>query len=82
MNKHYVMGIACGGIFAAIITAVAAIEAIAEGGWVLLASVVFGLAAGLCIGTLIAANFVMLAVEEQHEKAEIGPSEATVKAAA
>jgi hypothetical protein len=35
-----------------------------------LASAVFGLAAGLCIGGLIAANFAMLALEESehHEK--------------
>jgi hypothetical protein len=37
-----------------------------EGGLALLASAVFGLAAGLCIGGLIAANFAMLAIEEKE----------------
>jgi hypothetical protein len=59
----------CGGIFASVITWVAVSEAITEGGFALLASAVFGLTAGLCIGGLIAANFVMMAVEEK-EKSE------------
>jgi hypothetical protein len=70
MNKHLAMGIFVGGIFAALITWIAASDAFATGGFALLASVVFGLAAGLCIGGLIAANFAMLAWEEaeRHEK--------------
>jgi hypothetical protein len=64
------MGVFVGGIFAAIITSIAALDGFAAGGFVLLASVVFGLAAGLCIGGLIAANFAMLAVEEK-EKEEV-----------
>lgn len=70
MDKHVAMGVFVGGIFAAIITSIAALDGFAAGGFVLLASVVFGLAAGLCIGGLIAANFAMLAVEEK-EKEEV-----------
>jgi hypothetical protein len=43
------------------------IRAAEVGGLALLASVVFGLAAGLCIGALITANFAMLAAEEKQE---------------
>jgi hypothetical protein len=70
MDKHLVTGIIVGGVFTALITWIAASDTIATGGLALLASVVFGLAAGLCIGALIAANFAMLAWEEaeQHEK--------------
>jgi hypothetical protein len=70
VDKHVAMGVFVGGIFAAIITSIAALDGFAAGGFVLLASVVFGLAAGLCIGGLIAANFTMLAVEEK-EKEEV-----------
>jgi hypothetical protein len=71
MNKHIFQGLVCGGIFASIITWVAVSDAIAEGGLALLASAVFGLTAGLCIGGLIAANFVMVvAEEEEKEKSE------------
>jgi hypothetical protein len=65
MSKYLIRGLLVGGIFAATITWVAASDTIAEGGFALLASVVFGLSAGLCIGGLIVANFAMLAVEEQ-----------------
>ena len=65
MNKHIFHGLIVDGLFAVMITWVAAFDAIAEGGLALLASAVFGLAAGLCIGGLIAANFAMLAVEEK-----------------
>jgi hypothetical protein len=50
MNKHLLQGVLCGGIFDAAITWIAIMEAMTEGGAALLASVVFGLAAGLCIG--------------------------------
>jgi hypothetical protein len=70
VDKHVAMGVFVGGIFAAIITSIAALDGFAAGGFVLLACVVFGLAAGLCIGGLIAANFAMLAVEEK-EKEEV-----------
>jgi uncharacterized membrane protein YciS (DUF1049 family) len=66
MNKHLIHGVIVGALFAASITWVAASDTLAEGGFALLASVVFGLAAGLCIGGLIAANFAMLTVEEQE----------------
>jgi hypothetical protein len=70
MNKHLFSGIVVGGLFAASITWVAMSDTLAEGGLALLASAVFGLAAGLCIGGLIAANFALLALEESehHEK--------------
>jgi hypothetical protein len=68
MNKHIFHGLIVGGLFAVMITWVAAFDAIAEGGLALLASAVFGLAAGLCIGGLIPANFAMLAVEEKEER--------------
>ena len=68
MNKHIFQGLVCGGIFASVITWVAASDAIAVGGFALLASAVFGLTAGLCIGGLIAANFVMMAVEEKEKR--------------
>jgi hypothetical protein len=68
MNKHLMSGIAVGGIFTGAITWIAAADAITEGGLALLASVVFGLAAGICIGGLVAANFAMLAREEKKPK--------------
>jgi hypothetical protein len=52
MNKHILHGLVCGGVFAAAITWIAASDAMTEGGLALLASAVFGLAAGLCIGGL------------------------------
>jgi hypothetical protein len=82
MNKHLLQGVVCGGIFAAVITWVAASDAITEGGLALLASVVFGLAAGLCIGGLIAANFAMLAVEEKETKEAVAHRAAETPAAA
>lgn len=68
MDKHTGMGVFVGGIFAAIIAAIASLDGLAAGGFVLLASVVFGLAAGLCIGGLIVANFAMLGKEENEKK--------------
>jgi len=74
MSKHLIRGLLVGGVFTAIITWVAASDTITEGGFALLASVVFGLSAGLCIGGLIAANFAMLAVDEQpHQTASNAP---------
>jgi hypothetical protein len=68
MNKHLIHGLIVGALFAVIITWVAALDAVEVGGLALLASVVFGLAAGLCIGVLIAAHFAMLAAEEKQEQ--------------
>jgi hypothetical protein len=82
MNKHLLRGLVCGGIFAAAITWIAASDAIAEGGFALLASAVLGLAAGLCIGGLIAANFAMLAVEEKEKKEAVAHQAAEAPAAA
>lgn len=65
MNKYLIRGLAVGSLFAAVITWVAAADTMAEGGFALLASVVFGLAAGICIGGLVAANFAMLAYERK-----------------
>jgi hypothetical protein len=76
MNKHIFQGLVCGAIFASVITWIAVSDAITEGGFALLASAVFGLTAGLCIGGLIAANFVMMAIEEKEK------SEAVVHGAA
>jgi len=74
MNKYLIRGLLVGGVFTAIITWVAASDTITQGGFALLASVVFGLSAGLCIGGLIAANFAMLAVDEQpHQTASHAP---------
>ena len=69
MNRHVISGILVGGIFAALITWVGVSDAMEAGGFALLASAVFGLAAGLCIGALIAANFALLGLEqkETHE---------------
>lgn len=72
MSKHLINGLIVGGIFAAVITWIAASDAIIEGlGLALLASVVFGLAAGLCIGGLIAANFAMLDLEEKENQVAV-----------
>jgi uncharacterized membrane protein YciS (DUF1049 family) len=70
MNKHLIRGVVVGALFAASITWVAVSDTLAEGGFALLASIVFGLAAGLCIGGLIAANFAMLTVEAQEATAD------------
>lgn len=80
MNKHLVQGLIFGGVFAAAITWVAASDAYTAGGLAFLASVVFGLAAGLCIGGLIAANFALLAAEEKATK-ETEIARATAQAA-
>ena len=66
MNKHVAAGLCVGGVFAALITCIAAYDAFEAGGFALLASAVFGLAAGLCIGGLIAANFALLSLEEKE----------------
>ena len=47
MSKHLIRGLLVGGVFAATITGVATFDTIADGGFALLASVVFGLSAGL-----------------------------------
>ena len=82
MDKHVGMGVFVGGIFAATIASIAAIDGFAAGGFVLLASVVFGLAAGLCIGGLIVANFAMLTVEEKEKDEVVAQSRSTARAAA
>ena len=66
MNRHIAAGLFVGGIFAALITCIAAYDAFEAGGFALLASAVFGLAAGICIGGLIAANFALLSLEEKE----------------
>ncbi|HEY7217975.1 MAG TPA: hypothetical protein VH985_06240 [Candidatus Binatia bacterium] len=82
MRKYLIQGQFVGGIFAAAITWVAASDTIAEGGFALLASVVFGLSAGLCIGGLIAANFAMLAVQEQSHQSEANEPRGELRKAA
>ena len=71
MNKHLVRGLVVGGIFAASITWVAVSDTLVAGGLALLGSAVFGLAAGLCIGGLIAANFALLAFEESEHQVKV-----------
>lgn len=82
MDKHTAMGVFVGGIFAATIASIAALDGLPAGGLVLLASVVFGLAAGLCIGGLIAANFAMLAMEEKEKEEVLAHSPSASRAAA
>ena len=82
MNKHTMMGVFVGGVFAIVIAAIAALDAYAVGGLVLLASLIAGLAAGLCIGGLIAANFVMLAQEEKEKREAVAHTQSVVRAAA
>jgi hypothetical protein len=82
MNKHLLQGLVSGGIFAAVMTWVAVSDAITEGGFALLASAIFSLAAGLCIGALIAANFALLAIEEKEKKEAAVHRPAEVRAAA
>ena len=80
MNKYVVQGLIVGAVFAAPITWIAAADTFAEGGFALLASVVFGLAAGICVGGLITANFAMLAIEEKEHEAVVAHQQAHVHA--
>ena len=80
--KTTMMGYLVGAIFTIVITAVASLDAFAAGGLVLLASVVAGLAAGLCIGGLIAANFAMLAMKEKAKEEIVAHSPSAARAAA
>jgi hypothetical protein len=67
MNRHLFHGIVAGALFTIPITWIAAMDALAEGdALTILPCALFGLAAGLCIGALIAANFAMLEVEEKE----------------
>ena len=69
MNKHLNYGIIVGALFAIPIVGIAAMEAFAEGTFLeIVSTTVFGLAAGLCIGGLIAANFAMLAIEQTEKQ--------------
>jgi hypothetical protein len=79
MKQRLLLGIIVGTLFAVPITWIAASEAIAEGTMLeILATTVFGLAAGLCIGALIAANFAMLDLEQ--EETEHAPARLPVEA--
>ncbi|HXV48478.1 MAG TPA: hypothetical protein VEB61_06710 [Candidatus Binatia bacterium] len=79
MKQRLLLGIIVGALFAVPITWIAASEAIAEGTILeILATTVFGLAAGLCIGALIAANFAMLDLEQ--EEREHAPARRLVEA--
>ena len=67
MNWHLFRGIIVGALFALPITWIAAADALAAESFPeILACTVFGLAAGLCIGALIAANFSRLALDENE----------------
>jgi hypothetical protein len=69
MKQRLLLGIIVGALFAVPITWIAASEAVAEGTMLeILATTVFGLAAGLCIGALIAANFAMLDLEQEEKE--------------
>jgi hypothetical protein len=69
MKLRLLLGVIVGALFAVPITWIAASEAIAEGTMLeILATTVFGLAAGLCIGALIAANFAMLDLEQEEKE--------------
>jgi len=81
MNKHLIHGALVGAVFAAAITWVAAADTFAEGGLALLASAVFGLSAGVCIGGLIAANFAMLTLAG-NERVAAPDSEVELRRAA
>ena len=74
MSKHILAGLIVGGIFALVILYGAVSTAIPAGGMVLLAAAVNGLAAGLCIGGLIAANFALAAEEEKKKEATREPT--------
>lgn len=77
MNRHLFHGIIVGALFAIPIVTIAMWDALAGGdAMAILASAVFGLAAGLCIGGLIAANFAMLDLEEKAH----APAPRSVKA--
>ena len=80
--KTTMMGYLVGGMFTAVITAIPTLDAFSAGGLVLLASAVAGLAAGLCIGGLIAANFAMLATEEKETEEVVARSPSASHAAA
>jgi len=68
MKRHLIHGIIVGALFAAPITAIAALDALADGTYLeILSTTVFGLAAGLCIGALIAVNFAMLDLAEEEK---------------
>ena len=55
MKRHLIQGIIVGALFALPITWIVALDALAEGTYLeILSTTVFGLAAGLCIGGLIA----------------------------
>lgn len=70
MKRHLIQGIIVGTLFALPITWIAALDAWADGTHLeILSTTVFGLAAGLCIGGLIVANFAMLDLEDE-EKAQ------------
>ena len=69
MNKHLIHGTIVGTLFAIPITGIAALDALADGdALTIIPTMLFGLAAGLCIGALIAANFAMLDVEEKDKE--------------
>jgi hypothetical protein len=64
MRKSILAGAAVGTLFAVAIIYGAAAMAFDAGGFVLLAAVLDGLFAALCIAGLIAANFALASVEE------------------
>lgn len=82
MGKHTLVGILVGGIFALPITWIAMSDALEVGGFVVLSTAVAGLAAGLCVGALIAANFALLDLEEKEKQEAVAHRRAEARAAA
>jgi hypothetical protein len=82
MDRHIAIDVFVGAIFAATIASIAALDGLAAGDFVLLASVVFGVAAGRCIDGLIVANFSILAAEEKEKEEDVAHSRGAARAAA
>lgn len=68
MHKHLLRGLVVGFVFCAAIVWGAVYLALPEGGFALLATAINGLAGGLIIGGLIAANFALLDLEEKERR--------------
>ena len=81
LNRHLLQTILVGGLFALSITGIAVSDALAAGAYFeILAPMVFGLAAGLCIGARSgAANFARLALAEQAHAEHSGKWKLTRK---
>ena len=70
MSKSVLAGVAVGAVFAVTIVYGAAAMAFDAGGFVLLAALIDGLFAALCIAGLIAANFALAAHDNEKTAGE------------